>query len=130
MAEHPNVEAARRSLEALMKGDLETMAAGIADDAVWHIPGSNQWSGEYTGKEAIVGRFARMADQGYSVTLDEIHDIVGNDEHVIALVKITAIGPSANASSSSVWTMHVRDGKATEFWAHTQDQAAIDRVMS
>ncbi|MDH4111247.1 MAG: nuclear transport factor 2 family protein [Actinomycetota bacterium] len=130
MADHPNVEMARSSLEAMMKGDLESMAAGIADDATWHVPGSNQWSGDYRGKPEIVGRFARMAEQGYRVSLDEIHDILGNDEHVMAMVRISATGPSGSASTDSVWVMHVRDGKATEFWGHNDDQGALDRVMA
>ncbi len=130
MADHPNVETARTSLEAMMKGDLDTMAAGIAEDAVWHVPGSNQWSGDYSGRADIVGRFGRMAEQGYRFSLDEIHDIVGNDEHVIALVHVTANGPAADASTSSIWIFHIRDGKATEFWARNEDQAAIDRVMA
>ncbi|MGZ8629640.1 MAG: nuclear transport factor 2 family protein [Actinomycetota bacterium] len=130
MADHPNVEAARTSLEAMMKGDIQTMAAGIADDATWHVPGSNQWSGEYSGKDAIVGRFGRMAERGYGFTLEEIHDIVGNDEHVISLVRVTATGPAETASTNSIWIMHVRDGKASEFWGYNEDQAAIDRVMA
>ena len=129
MADHPNVEAARASLEALMKGDVETMAAGIAEDATWHVPGSNQWSGDFSGREAIVGRFGRMAERGYGITLDQIHDVVGGDDHVIALVRITAKGPSDSASTNSIWVMHVRDGTATEFWGTNDDQAAIDRVM-
>jgi ketosteroid isomerase-like protein len=129
MGDHPNVEAARAGLEALMKGDVETMAAGIAEDAIWHIPGSNQWSGDFSGREAIVGRFGRMAEGGYAFTLDEIHDVVGNEEHVISLVRVTAKGPSDSASTNSVWVMHVRDGEATEFWGYNDDQAAIDRVM-
>lgn len=64
MADHANVEAARASPEAMMKGNLETMAGGITDDAAWHVPGANQWSGDYTGKPEIMGRSARMAEQG------------------------------------------------------------------
>lgn len=130
MADHPNVDIARASLAALMKGDVETMAAGIADDATWHVPGSHQWAGEYSGKAEIVGRFGRMAEQGYGFTLDEIHDIVGGDDHVIALVRVTARGPSESASTKGIWVMHVRDGKASEFWGYNEDQAAIDRVMA
>jgi hypothetical protein len=129
MAEHPNVEAARASLEALAKGDVETMSAGIAPDAVWHVPGSNQWSGDFTGKDTIMGRFARMSEQGYRISLDEIHDIVGGDDHVVALVRVSAQGPSGSASTNSVWVMHVRDGMATEFWGHNVDQEAVDRVL-
>lgn len=130
MPDHPNVEAARTSIEALMKGDIETMGAGIADDAVWHVPGSHQWAGDRTGRPEIVGRFGLMAEKGYGFTVDEIHDVVGGDDHVIALVRVTARGPSESVSTNAIWIMHVRDGKSTEFWGYNEDQSGIDRVMA
>lgn len=126
--DHPNVETARASLEPLMTGDVETMAAGIAEDATWHILRSNQRAGGYSRREAIVGRFGRR-ERGYAFTLDEIRHVMGGDGHVVALVRVTAKSPSDSASTNRVWVMHVRDGKATEFWGSNDDQAAVDRVM-
>jgi len=129
MEEHPNVEAVRQSLEAFSKGDMETMAGGIADDAVWHIPGTHRFAGDFTGKAAILARFGEMAKAGAGTTIEEIHDIVGNDDHVAALMRLTVAGPNGTSSQNAVWIMHVRDGHATEFWAHNQDQGAIDGVL-
>jgi len=129
MAEHPNVEATRSAIEALMKGDLETMAAGIADDAVWHVPGNHAWSGDYRGKADIVGRFQRMAEAGLSTAVEEIHDVVGNDEHVVAMVRFAITTPAGSVTQSSVWIFHVADGKAVEFWARNEDQGAIDALI-
>ena len=129
MAEHPNVEAARTSFEAFMKGDLEAMAAGIADDAVWHVPGKHRFAGDYSGRSAIVGRFAEMAQAGVRTTVEEIHDVVGNDEHVVGLVRFAIESPSGRSAQNSAWILHVRDGRATEFWAHNADQAAIDEII-
>ncbi len=130
MGEHPNVEAARASLEAFLKGDMETMAAGIAEDAVWHLPGKNRWSGDRVGREAIMGRFQEMAEAGISSRLDEIHDVVGNDEHVLAMVRFTLTAPAGTTTQTSVWVMHVKDGKATEFWPRNEDQDELDRLLS
>lgn len=130
MAEHPNAAAARASLEALKNGDVETMAAGIADDAVWHVPGSHRFAGEFVGKSAIVERFQAMGQAGLTTGIDEIHDILGNDDHVVALLKVTFGSAAGSTSQMVVWTMHVRDGMATEFWARNADQAEIDRIAS
>lgn len=129
MAEHPNVEACRTSIEALMKGDLATMGAGIADDAVWHVPGNHAWSGDYRGKADIVGRFQRMAEAGITFAVDEIHDVVGNDEHVVAMVRVTGSSAAGSTTQTSVWIFHVADGKAIEFFARNEDQAAIDALV-
>ena len=129
MADHPNAAATRAAIEAFSKGDVETMAAALADAAVWHIPGSNRFSGEFRGKAAVLGRFQQMGEAGLRTSIDEIHDVVGNDEHVVALVKIS-IGPvDASASANAVWVMHVADGKMLEFWGLNDNQGEIDRVI-
>ena len=130
MTDHPNVEAARTSLEGLMKGDVETMAAGIADNAVWHVPGSNRFAGDFVGKPAILARLGQMAEAEVQFTVDEIHDIVGGDDHVVALVRLSVTGPSRSASTGAIWVMHVRDGMATEFWGMNENQSAVDAVLS
>ena len=112
-----------------MKGDLETMGAGIADDAIWHVPGKHRFAGEFSGKTTILGRFQEMAQAGVRITLDEIHDVLGNDEHVVALMRTSVDGPNGSSSQSSVWVMHVSDGKATEFWVRNENQDEIDRVI-
>jgi hypothetical protein len=129
MAEHPNVEVTRTALEAYMKGDLETMAAKIADDAVWHIPGSHRFAGTFEGKAAIMARFQEQAEAGIQPAFEEIHDVVGNDEHVVALMKTSVEGPNARASGNAIFVFHVRDGMAKEFWAYNEFQADIDRVI-
>ena len=129
MAEHPNAESTRGALEAFMKGDVETMAAGIAEDAVWHVPGSHRWAGDFSGRAAIVGRFQQMAEAGTRTGLDEIHDVVGNDEHTVALVTLSASGPGGSTTQRSVFVFHVRDGKAAEFWGYNENQAEVDAVF-
>jgi len=129
LADHPNAVAARVALEAFAKGDVDTLAAAIADDAVWHIPGSNRFAGDFTGRAGVLGRFEHMAEAGMRTSVDEIHDVVGGDEHVVALVKITVTSGDAMASAGSVWVMHVKDGMVHEFWGMNDNQAEIDRVL-
>ncbi len=113
-----------------MRGDIETMAAGIAEDAVWHVPGSHAFAGDFVGRGAILERFRAMSGSGLTTEIDEIHDVIGNDEHVVALIRVTFGGAAETTSQTSIWTMHVRDGKATEFWARNEDQAAVDRIAA
>lgn len=130
MADHPNAATARAALEAFQSGDMARVAAAIAEDAVWHVPGSHKWAGEYRGRGDILGRFEKMAAEGVSQTQDDIHDVVGNDEHVVALVRMTLTAPGGSASTNSAFIYHVRDGQAVEFWAINDNQAAIDALLS
>ena len=129
MAEHPNVEAARAALEAFIKGDVETFAAAIADDVVWHAPGSNPFSGDHHGKADTMARMGQMREAGLQLSFD-IHDVIGNDEHVVALVDFHLASPDGRIyDGRQAQVFHVRDGKLTEVWAFNEDQAAFDAIL-
>ena len=128
MSAETNAQAVREALEAFTKGDIETVKAKIASDAVWHAPGSNKYSGDFAGAEAIFGRFAGQMQDGVGISLD-IHDIVANDDHAVAMVTSTTSGPGGSTVQRSVQVYHMRDGQATEFWGYNEDQAAVDAVL-
>ena len=130
MGEHPNVESARAGLEAFMKGDRETLAATMAEDVIWHVPGSNPFAGEFRGKAEVLGRFQRMAEAGINLAFDDIHDVVGNEDHVVALVTLSVTAGGGSATTNSVQVYHVKDGKMTEFWGMNENQADIDALMN
>src|SRR5256885_14804514 len=41
---------------------METLASLIAEDAVWHVPGSTLTSGEHRGRSAIFEYFRRIGE--------------------------------------------------------------------
>ena len=57
MTEHANAELFRRSYAAFQAGDLDTVRSLLADDVIWHNPGSNHLSGDYRGVDAAMGLF-------------------------------------------------------------------------
>ena len=129
MSEHPNVATTRAGIEAFVKGDIATLTGMIADDVVWHAPGNNQYAGTLNGKEETMARMGRLAQDGVAISFD-IHDVVGNDEHVVAMVEATFTKGSNSARGRMVQVFHVRDGQMREFWAFSEDQAAVDAVMN
>jgi hypothetical protein len=46
----------------------------------------------------------------------ELHDALGNDEHVVALVRETGERQGRRLDQNSVHLYHVVDGKVTETW--------------
>ncbi len=130
MADHPNLEAGRRGYDAFARGDLETMSALMADDIVWHSGGNNILSGDYEGKEAVFGLFAKLAQETGGSFRNQIHDMLANDDHGVALVSATAERGGRSLESRAVHIFHMQDGKMTEFWAFFDDQAAVDEFWS
>ena len=126
MADHPNLEQARKGYEAFGNGDLETVDELMDDDIVWHVSGHSPMSGDYEGKEAVMGYFGRLMQETGGTFKNDIHDMLANDEHGVALVNVTASRGGKSIDQPSVNVFHMKDGKMTEFWAFTEDPTEWD----
>lgn len=126
---HPNGELIQEGFEAFSKGDMETVAGLFSEDIVWHSPGTSVLSGEYRGKEAVLGLFGKLAEVTGGTFHQDIHTILADDDHVVVL---TADGweTPKRFSGQQVFVWHVHDGKAVECWAIQTDQKAADAALS
>lgn len=118
MAEHPNVELVRRLNTAMASGDIQTVEAALADDVVWHEIGRAE---PRRGKDALR---AEMGAADYEIAW-EVHDVVGNDEHVVALGTASATRGGRALTYRTAEIYHVRGGKVVERWAFSDDTQAI-----
>lgn len=122
MSDHPNATRYRHTLETFNSGDMQAMVDGLADDVVWHEIGNPE---PIRGKAALAARFGGGAAAPYQIT-GELHDVVANDEHLIALVTATATRDGKTFTYRTAEIHHTRDGKITERWAFSDDTAAIN----
>ncbi len=124
MTDHPNVEVLRALLDAFNAGDPDQIRALMADDVKWHMIGGDT----IEGLEELA---SMMADSDAEVSIStEVHDIVGNDDHAIALVNATASSGDQTFEYRTAEIVHVVDGKVTERWAFSDDTEAIDGFFS
>ncbi len=121
MGDHPNAAVVRATLEAWGRGEMEGATAQLADDVVWHYLGGTE---PLRGKAALaeMGRLSGGGD--YTITAD-IHDIVANDDHAVALVNARATRGGRTLEYRTAEIVHLRDGKIVERWAFSDDTAAI-----
>jgi ketosteroid isomerase-like protein len=127
---HPNEELVRKGFDAFAKGDLETVQSTFADDIVWHVPGSSQLSGDYKGQGEVLGWLGKNAELSGGTLKTEVHDILANDEHAVALFTITAQREGKSLHDNAVQIAHVSGGKVTESWIHPGDQQTVDDFWS
>lgn len=130
MTDHPNLERARAGYAAFAAGDMATINDLLADDTVWHSGGDNILTGDYEGKEAVLGYMARLMQETGGTFRNEIHDMLANDEHGVALVTQTATRGGTSIEGPVVQVFHMRDGKMTEFWTFARDQSAVDEFWN
>jgi ketosteroid isomerase-like protein len=119
MAEHPNAKVVREMNEAMSSGDMEGAASRVADDVVWHEIGRAE---PRHGKAELA---ATLAEWGpFNITW-ETHDILGGDDHVVALGVANATHGERSLTYRVAEIYHVRDGQVTERWAFSDDTQAI-----
>ena len=126
MAEHPNVALVRRALQAMNEMDMsraeQEMAvvdAFMADDIVWHEIGRAE---PRRGKGELRATMSEFSDTTIKY---ELHDVVANDDHAIALGTATATRNGKTLEYRTAEIFHIRDGRAVERWAFSDDTAAI-----
>jgi ketosteroid isomerase-like protein len=131
MGDHPNAEFVRTGYNAFIAGDIEWLNEHLDDTIVWHEPGDNQFSGDFTGRDEVLAHFAKLV--GYATPEFDIHDVVANDDHAIALVTVTS---TKNDESGETFTdnyvhvFHVSSGdepRVLESWIMNGDQAGLDK---
>jgi ketosteroid isomerase-like protein len=130
MADHPNLELLRRGYAAYGSGDMDTINELFADAVVWHVAGRSPLSGDYNGKEEVFGFFAKLQEMSEGTSKVEVHDLLANDEHGVAVVTESATRNGRNHEGNATHVLHVRDGQVTEFWDAQTDQYAADEFWS
>ena len=127
--EHPNVRAVREGFEALDRGDFDWVNEHMADDVVWHIGGKSKVAGEYRGKAAVMEMFAKQGPALNDAKID-VHDIVGNDEHVIAIGRASVDDPDGGTVS---WlyanVFHIENGITKETWGLADETSESDKLI-
>lgn len=119
MADHPNAVIVRQAFEAFNRGDMEAATASLDDDIVWHYIGAKE---PLQGKAAVAASGPGSLDAEFSA---ELHDVLANDEHALALLKVHVERGGKSLDYDVVEIYHVKNGKCVERWAFSDDTAAI-----
>ncbi len=120
MSDHPNAARYRQIAAAMDAGDMAALAEGMADDIVWWEIGASE---PVRGKQALMERMQALGD--YNISGD-LHDVVANDDHLIALLNVTATKADETLNYRTAEIYHVNaDGLVTQRWAFSDDTQAI-----
>jgi ketosteroid isomerase-like protein len=129
-AEHPNATVVREGFKAFETGDMGWMDQHLADDIVWHVGGQSKLSGDHRGKEAVLNLFARQAQVFSGAPTIDVHEVLANDEHAIAIGTATANDPDGGTVEWKFANVfHIKDGKATEVWGLADETSATDALI-
>ena len=127
---HPNEDLTRRGFDAFAKGDVDTLRELFDQDAVWHVPGRNQLSGDHRGIDTILSLFAKIAELSGGTFRIDLHDVVANDEHAVGIYVSRGEREGRTLEDRNVLVTHIRNGKIAEAWLLNDDQYAADEFFS
>ncbi len=124
---HPNEDLLRAGYAAFQSGDLDALSSKyFAPDIVWHSPGRSQLSGDYKGLQEVLGSFGKTMELTGGNFSVEVHDVVANDEHGVALATVRGERNGKKLEDNYTHVVHFRDGKVAESWIFGWDQYAVD----
>jgi uncharacterized protein len=130
MSETKSVELIRRGHEAFLAGDMETVAALFAENLVWHDAGRSAISGDKHGRAAVMEHIQRLGELTDGTFSFELHDVVGNDTHVVVLATILGRRNGKDLRANHVGVWHMEGAQTVEYWSNFVDQYAADDFWS
>jgi len=124
---HPNEDLVRAGFAAYGRGDLDALARDFfSPEIVWHFPGRSFLGGHHAGVAKVADFFRQLGEQSGGTHRTELHDVIANDDHVVALHTTRAERGGKQLEVEAVQVFHVKDGKVTEAWTHHTDLYAFD----
>ena len=128
---HPNEDLVREAFAAFGRGDVDALQRQYFDPGIrWHFPGRSPLAGDHEGVAQVAGMLGRPAELSGGTHGIEVHDVIGNDDHVVVLATARAERPGRQLEASVVHVFHVRDGKVAEAWTHHDDLYSLDEFWS
>jgi len=120
MSENSNVARYRQAFEAMRVGEMLGWAESVAEDVVWWEIGAAE---PVRGRDALMNQMQFMGD--FEVSVD-LHDVTASDDHLIALLAVTARRGEETFNYRTAEIFHLNDaGQISERWAFSDDTAAI-----
>ena len=127
----PNSEIVRRFHAAQGQGDGAAVMEALADNVVWHVPGTNVLSRDYRGKAEVAGFFAKVRELSGGSIRTELLDLLDGETFGIALVRVFAEREGKTLDGQfQAFTYRIENGKIAEFWFMVEDRYAVDAFWS
>jgi ketosteroid isomerase-like protein len=127
---HPNEQVIRDWTRAVSNRDLDAARSLLHENAVFHFGGRNPVADDYVGRDHVLNDLFRRLTHVFDRLDVDLHDVVGNDDHVVALIDQTAYRGSRSLRTRTVGVYHVQYGRIAEAWIVEGDQHALDEFIA
>jgi len=111
-------------------GPVEPLAELLADDVVWHVPGSSPLAGDHRGRQAVFEYFhtrRRLVDNSMQLHPGEI---LADGDTVVQRVDGSARIDGEPVSWSTVGVYRFEADRVAEVWLVPTDLAKFERIWN
>jgi ketosteroid isomerase-like protein len=126
VTEHPNLLLMRRTLDAFLSGDMETLAQVFSTDVVWRVPGKSFLAKEYRGQADVFGFFGRLRELTAGSFRVESLDMLANDAGGVFVDRLTAERSGRKLDVHLLLHVSIRDGQIVEGRDHFHQEHLWD----
>jgi uncharacterized protein len=126
---HKNEDLLRSAYGAFSRGDMDRLLAMCENDMVWHVPGRNQLTGDYKGRDGFMQLVGKVMELSGGTFSEEAHDLLANEEHGVALLTHSLERDGKKHQFHTVHVWQIKNGKFTEWWEHP-DPVAFDEAWA
>jgi uncharacterized protein len=121
-----NEQIVRDGYAAFSSGDMETLGGLFADDAVHSVPGNNQITGDYKGRDEILGFYGKLFELTGGNMSVELKSVTVNGDTADAVHHATAAMGDKKFEGDSTLSFTIADGKIQRIDEKPHDQAGED----
>jgi uncharacterized protein len=120
----------RRQGDFYAGGPLEPVAALLAEDVRWHVPGASPIAGDHRGRDAVLAYFERRRTIARGTMRMTVREALVDDEAVVQLVDGSARLGGSTVTWRTVGVYRMRAGLVLEAWLVPFDLDLFDRIWT
>ncbi len=126
----PNEDTVPRLYDARARGDLDAVGELLAEDVVWHEPGDQDYSGDYHGRDAVIGLLRKLVEVTDETFYLRPVEFLATERHAVALVEWEAARGGKRIEGKEIAVYRIEDANVAEVWFHPdgvtdEDLAAV-----
>ncbi len=130
MFEHPNAALVERLYAAFDSKDATSLGKLIAEDALWHVPGSSPVSGDHRGHTEIFGYFQKLSDLTEGTFHAELIDVLASDMHAAALAAAKGTRGDRVLEQTYLLFLRIENDRIVEARLFNEDEEAFQAFWS
>jgi ketosteroid isomerase-like protein len=123
-----NVEMIESLWDAFSRGDLDKVAAGVAETGEVVFPDNLPWGGVHTGPDGCRAALDQIRSRYGDFKVKTEMVLGADDDHVVVVARVQGRGKGGKVDGRVAWIYRMRDGKVMRAEAFPDTAAMLEAL--